>query len=119
MISKECQIIYLLTGWLPSIEKDDQIKPLSAKEWSIVAKKIYESELNRPSDLQSKSKIEIGNIPYRPTEIWEMSADNKKAKSLLGWKPKIPFAEGLDRTIAWYRTYLEAYYDVSSILHAL
>ena len=44
MISKESQIIYLLTGWLPSIEKDDQIKPLSAKEWSIVAQKIYKSE---------------------------------------------------------------------------
>ena len=62
MISKESQIIYLLTGWLPSIEKDNQIKPLSAREWSKVAQKIYESELNRPSDLQSKSQTEITNI---------------------------------------------------------
>ncbi len=62
MISKESQIIYLLTGWLPSIVKDDQMKPLSAREWSKVAQKIYTSELNKPSDLLPKSQTEITNI---------------------------------------------------------
>ncbi len=68
---------------------------------------------------KSKSKLEIGNMDYRPTEIWRMSADNKKAKSSLGWTSKIPFTEGLERTIEWYRTYIEAYYDDTSILHKL
>ena len=68
---------------------------------------------------KSKSKLEIGKLDNRPTEIWRMSADNKKAKSSLGWTSKISFKEGLDRTIEWYRTYLEAYYDNKSILHKL
>jgi nucleoside-diphosphate-sugar epimerase len=29
-------------------------------------------------------------------------ADNALAKRLLGWEPKVPFREGLKRTIDWY-----------------
>jgi nucleoside-diphosphate-sugar epimerase len=29
-------------------------------------------------------------------------ADNSKARSLIGWEPKVPFAEGLRRTFDWY-----------------
>ena len=32
---------------------------------------------------KSKSDLRIGALPDRPTEIWRMSADNKKAKEIL------------------------------------
>lgn len=34
--------------------------------------------------------------------------DITRARELLGWRPKISLAEGLDRTLAWYRSLKEA-----------
>lgn len=56
---------------------------------------------------ETKSSLEIGAIPYRPTEIWRMYADNSRAKETLGWTPTINLDEGLVRTIKWFRQYLE------------
>lgn len=64
----------------------------------------------------SKSKLEIGALPYRPTEIWRMSADNRKAAALLGWKPQVSFEEGLKRTVEWYRKFLDVYTNPKSSL---
>ncbi|MBX3745402.1 MAG: GDP-mannose 4,6-dehydratase [Verrucomicrobiae bacterium] len=50
------------------------------------------------------SPIEIGALPYRPTEIWRMVADAGRARALLGWEPKVPLREGLSRTIEWFRS---------------
>jgi UDP-glucose 4-epimerase len=55
----------------------------------------------------TKSKIEIGALPYRPTEIWRMYADATRAKAVLGWTPKVNLKEGLKRTVAWYKERLE------------
>jgi len=55
----------------------------------------------------TSSKIEIGVLPYRPTEIWRMYADNSRAKTSLGWSPKVTLEEGLARTVEWFRAYLE------------
>ena len=57
----------------------------------------------------SKSKLKIGALPYRPTEIWRMSGDYTKAKKLLGWSPKVTFEEGLRRSIEWYRMFLDIF----------
>ena len=54
----------------------------------------------------TSSEIEIGVLPYRPTEIWRMYADNTRARKSLGWSPRIPLAEGLASTIEWFRAYL-------------
>jgi len=70
-------------------------------------------------ETNSKSELRIGELKYRPTEIWQMFADNKRAKSLLGWEPKIDFAEGLKRTIEWYRNFLTQYSDTNSSLARL
>ena len=32
-----------------------------------------------------------------------------KIRSMLGWKPKVPLAEGLARTVAFYRQHLSPY----------
>jgi nucleoside-diphosphate-sugar epimerase len=48
----------------------------------------------------------FGALPERPAEIMEMRCDNTKARKLLGWEPKHSLAEGLAKTIEWYRTEL-------------
>jgi nucleoside-diphosphate-sugar epimerase len=67
----------------------------------------------------SVSELKIGALPYRPTEIWRMRSDSQRAKKTLGWKPAVPFKEGLRRTIEWYRKYLSAFYGPDSDLHGL
>ena len=53
----------------------------------------------------SRSRLRIGRLAYRPTEIWRMVADARKAKRLLGWQPRFSLEAGLERTIAWYRKF--------------
>jgi len=68
---------------------------------------------------EERSDLRIGELDYRPTEIWRMVAANDRAKSLIGWTPRVDFKEGLRRTVAWYRAYLEHYTDSTSPLHSL
>jgi len=63
----------------------------------------------------SKSKLNIGSLPNRPTEIWRMSADNRQAKEILGWEPKISFKDGLQLTIDWYKKFINFYYTDSGL----
>jgi nucleoside-diphosphate-sugar epimerase len=48
-------------------------------------------------------KALFGALENRPTEIWRMFGDNSKAKELLDWTPTTSLADGLSRTIDWYR----------------
>lgn len=57
----------------------------------------------------SQSSIEIGALPYRPTEIWRMYADNTRAREILGWSPQTRLEQGLRSTIEWFRTYLQEF----------
>lgn len=41
--------------------------------------------------------------PEMPTGPLNRVADNGLAKQLLDWEPAVPFTEGLERAIAWYR----------------
>ena len=43
-------------------------------------------------------------------DIGSYFGDSSKAKRLLGWEPRTPFAVGIERTIAFYRT-RRAWYD--------
>jgi dTDP-glucose 4,6-dehydratase len=49
-----------------------------------------------------KPDTPITYVGDRPGQVFRHTADASKAHRLLGWKPKISFDEGLDRTIAWY-----------------
>ncbi len=51
-------------------------------------------------------EVEFGALPDRPTEIWRMYADSTRARERLGWAPQVSLAEGLARTVDWYRTEL-------------
>lgn len=67
----------------------------------------------------SSSELQIGALPDRPTEIWRMSADNRRAKEILGWEPNIDFKEGLRRTVDWYKQYRTLFMGQDAALAAL
>ena len=64
----------------------------------------------------SRSRLRVGEWPYRPGEIWRMYADSDKARRLLGWAPKVDLDTGLKRTIEWYREYLAEFANPDSPL---
>lgn len=64
---------------------------------------------------ESKSELRIGALPDRQTEIWRMGADYTRAQEVLGWRPRVDFEEGLRRTIAWFRKYVDVFYSTSSL----
>ncbi len=43
------------------------------------------------------------------SEVERLLADNTKARTVLGWEPKITLEEGLTRTIAWLQQHMERY----------
>lgn len=53
----------------------------------------------------TSAEIQIGALPYRPTEIWRMYADSTRAREILKWEPRVSLEEGLKRTIEWFREY--------------
>lgn len=50
----------------------------------------------------SGHRAEIRLRPDMPTGPLNRVADNRLAKQLLGWEPKVPFRVGLKRTMDWY-----------------
>ncbi|HST24814.1 MAG TPA: GDP-mannose 4,6-dehydratase [Gaiellaceae bacterium] len=52
--------------------------------------------LGKPASLKS-------NVDERPGQVDRHIGSTDKAERLLGWTARTSFAEGLDRTVAWYR----------------
>jgi UDP-glucose 4-epimerase len=52
-------------------------------------------------------------VPWPPDrdaiDIGSYFGDSSKAKRTLGWTPQIAFAEGIERTVAFYRAHLDRY----------
>lgn len=48
-----------------------------------------------------RAHIEV--LPEQPGDVDRTCADISKAKKLLGYSPKVPFEEGIARTVEWYR----------------
>lgn len=48
-------------------------------------------------------KSEIQTVGERPGQVFRHTADSGKAAAMLGWKPTTSFAEGLEKTVDWYR----------------
>ena len=53
-------------------------------------------------EILNKSKENIQFVENRPGEDTRYSLDSTKIHEKLGWKPKINFDEGLEKTIQWY-----------------
>ena len=47
-------------------------------------------------------KAKINNKPFHVADLMETWADIDKAKSLLGWEPKVSLDEGLEKSVSWY-----------------
>ena len=56
----------------------------------------------------TESKSTITALPLPPDDPRQRQPDIGRARTLLGWAPSIPLADGLDRTIAYFRTLLAA-----------
>ncbi len=52
--------------------------------------------LGKPASLKS-------NVEERPGQVDRHIGSTEKAERLLGWQARTSFAEGLERTVAWYR----------------
>ena len=47
-------------------------------------------------------KATVENLDYHPADMDATWADISKAKTILGWSPKVSIEDGLDRTVAWH-----------------
>jgi NAD dependent epimerase/dehydratase len=58
-----------------------------------------------------KVSIQVDNQRLRPqnSEVMRLISDNAHAREVLGWKPEVSFAQGLENTIAWIREHLDLY----------
>ena len=52
------------------------------------------------------SKSELVSRPSRLADIFALHADIEETLKVLRWKPAYTFEQGLERTIAWYRTFV-------------
>jgi dTDP-glucose 4,6-dehydratase len=52
--------------------------------------------------LMGKSDSLIEHVRDRPGHDRRYAIDARKARAALGWAPRIPFAQGLSDTLAWY-----------------
>jgi nucleoside-diphosphate-sugar epimerase len=58
---------------------------------------------------KSNSKLKIGQLKSRKTDIKRMKSNYKKFNNISGWKPKISLKQGLQKTINWYSKYIEIF----------
>lgn len=47
--------------------------------------------------------IGYGEVPYRPDQVMHLEADIARLTGATGWKPAMPLAEGIRRTVDWVR----------------
>jgi UDP-glucuronate 4-epimerase len=50
-------------------------------------------------------KAVIRVLPDQPGDVPRTCANISKAQSLLGYEPKVPFEEGIRRTVEWYKSW--------------
>ena len=53
--------------------------------------------------LEGKADLSPEVLPYRKNEIWRLIGDHSKALRELGWRARTDLAQGLRRTVDWYR----------------
>ena len=54
-------------------------------------------------DVLGKPRSLTCNVPERPGQVDRHIGTTAKAERLLGWRARTSFAEGLERTVGWYR----------------
>jgi len=61
--------------------------------------------VGKPVDIQHEEE----RVRPEPSEVGRLVADNRLARTLLGWESIMPLEEGLHMTIAWIREHRDAY----------
>lgn len=59
-------------------------------------------------------KAAIEHKPAHPADVPRTAASIEKARRLLGWEPRVPLAEGVARTVAWYEANRDWAKDVAT-----
>lgn len=88
---------YLRAALMPGI--DGQIFNLSSGEETSVRDAV--ALIFRLA--HSRGRPAFGALPYREAELWRSCGDASRAREILGWQPRISFAEGIEKVIPWYR----------------
>lgn len=52
---------------------------------------------------ETHSIPEFGSVPYRDTELWELSGDPDHSQTMLGWSASHDLNTGLQKTISWFQ----------------
>jgi len=66
-----------------------------------------ETDVNRLAELIKEaagSRSEVRHGPAKPGEQRRSVVDCRRAAAVLGWKPEVPLAEGIRRTVDFFRT---------------
>ncbi|MBP7554360.1 MAG: SDR family NAD(P)-dependent oxidoreductase [Spirochaetes bacterium] len=76
-------------------------------------KPITLNEMIKLIERYSGAAAKINYQPVQKTDMVETMANIEKAKSVINWSPKIPFEEGIKRTVEWYQSNREWLKNVS------
>lgn len=49
------------------------------------------------------AQLEFGGVPYRPDQIMHLKADISRITRDLQWSPRVLLADGIQRTVRWFR----------------
>ena len=55
------------------------------------------------AQIPAAADLAFEHLSERPGQVARHTCDASKARRVLGWSPKTPFEQGLERTVAWYR----------------
>jgi nucleoside-diphosphate-sugar epimerase len=62
------------------------------------------NEMIRQLEALIGKKAQVEYLPFHPADMLSNLADIHKARQILGWEPKLDLAEGMRRTVDWYRS---------------
>jgi nucleoside-diphosphate-sugar epimerase len=51
----------------------------------------------------------FGEVAFRADQVMHLEADTTRLRRQAGWSPRVPLAEGLARTVEWYRDYRDKF----------
>lgn len=51
----------------------------------------------------------FGELPFRADQVMHLQADIGRLRRAVGWSPRTPLAEGLPKTVEWYREHRDSF----------
>ncbi len=89
----------IVDGVVRAIDRPDGYKIINLGESTTVTLSGMIAEIERALG----KKAAIDRQPLQPGDVPRTYADVEKARRLLGYEPRMPFREGIERFVAWYR----------------